>query len=139
MNIFVCPICFIPLYPLYPLSPANLSTFLPVILWVCSNVFSIVCSSYSFLKEHAPRISPDHERRIDTLLPNSYCLCSLPLLMQTTSGSCREYTLSLTSYSEKELCNIAQTFSPYPFFPSRLRSSSLTNLPAMVLSCRNLP
>ena len=38
----------------------------------------------------APMIIPFHRRTMETLLPNSYFLCSLPLQMQNTSGSWRE-------------------------------------------------
>lgn len=43
-------------------------------------VLSIVWPSYSLRNDMAPSMRPVEERMIDTLLPSSYFLCSLPLL-----------------------------------------------------------
>ena len=84
IKIFVPLISFL---PRYPLSPASILIFLFVRRSTCSNDASIVCPSYSLGKEMAPSMMPVAERMIDTLLPNSYFLCSLPLLIHCTCSS----------------------------------------------------
>lgn len=62
----------------------------------CSKAGGKVCPSYSFRKPIAPTITPVFwVLTMDTLFANSYFLCSLPLELQSTSGSCSEYTLFL--------------------------------------------
>ena len=94
-------------FPLYPMSPASLPTFFPVMRSTCKSDSSMVCPSYSFRKDLAPRIIPVIERMIETLFPNSYFLCSLPLLMHCTSGSCREGCVSIPWQSFPQWCAAA--------------------------------
>jgi len=49
--------------------------------------FSSTYSLYSSLNDKAPTITPLSVLDINTLLPNSYFLCSLPLEIHTTWGS----------------------------------------------------
>lgn len=64
--------------------------FRPVNRSTCSREDPMVWPSYSLRKDMAPRIMPVTERMMDTLLPDSYFLCSLPLLIHCTSGSWME-------------------------------------------------
>lgn len=57
---------------------------------ICSNTVTKVCPSYSLRKLIAPIITPLSVFARDTLLPNSYFLCSFPFEIQQTSGSCSE-------------------------------------------------
>ena len=73
------------LLPRYPLSQIPFRGFLSVNFSTCSIALSGVCPSNSFLKLSAPTITPVPVRVMDTLFPNSYSLCSFPLLMHCTS------------------------------------------------------
>lgn len=132
--IFVSPDIFT---PLYPLSPAKIRIVLPYRRCACSLALSIVWPSYSFLNDMAPMMMPFHRRMMETLLPNSYFLCSLPLQMQRTSGSWSEYILCPSISSPFTNLRQSSRCSRYLLSEGNSHSNSLTSLPAMVRILRS--
>ncbi len=76
-------------------------------------IYSPPSPLYFVKRGDLPTIIPDPLVYANELLfPNSYCLCSFPFDIQSTSGSCMLYTLFLSS-----LCCVSTLYKTSKFTP----------------------